>query len=149
MSNTLDESFKRPGSVPFKWEIQPGTPKRQLHETTTSKPSAMLSPPPAFFSRSLSLPPSDRRRRMDLVIPGTVAVSIPCKAYSGCFYIPTMKKKDEYHKNKKREANKAYGRSSSKQSSMSCIQSSPVVCPSVKRAMRVDDETKLADRWLF
>ncbi|XP_047335449.1 uncharacterized protein LOC124938973 [Impatiens glandulifera] len=26
-----DDSFKRPGSIPFKWEIRPGVPKTQLH----------------------------------------------------------------------------------------------------------------------
>ncbi|XP_042495446.1 uncharacterized protein LOC122074611 [Macadamia integrifolia] len=42
----VDESFKQPGSVPFKWEIQPGVPKPHHHQPSF-KPSPKLMPPPA------------------------------------------------------------------------------------------------------
>ncbi|XP_040997328.1 uncharacterized protein LOC121243296 [Juglans microcarpa x Juglans regia] len=39
---TVDESFKKPGAVPFKWEIKPGVPKLQHQQ----KQPVVLSPPP-------------------------------------------------------------------------------------------------------
>ncbi|RWV96500.1 hypothetical protein GW17_00040779 [Ensete ventricosum] len=58
-----DDSFKRPGSVPFNWEIQPGVPK---HTNSTSQHRRclpqQLSPPPAMLSPSQSpSPPSSLR----------------------------------------------------------------------------------------
>ncbi|ONK73116.1 uncharacterized protein A4U43_C04F27420 [Asparagus officinalis] len=49
-----DESFKRPGSVPFRWEIEPGIPK--LYNTTQQKPLPKLSPPPSYVSKLSHLP---------------------------------------------------------------------------------------------
>ncbi|XP_057490508.1 uncharacterized protein LOC130776348 [Actinidia eriantha] len=72
----IDESFKKPGAVPFKWEIRPGVPKpqqplppspshnlhrsllqhqQQKHQSTTHQRSNLstqlhLSPPPAGLS---------------------------------------------------------------------------------------------------
>ncbi|KAJ4952566.1 hypothetical protein NE237_029398 [Protea cynaroides] len=37
-------SFRRPGAVPFKWEIQPGVPN---HNQPSIEPSPKLTPPPA------------------------------------------------------------------------------------------------------
>ncbi|PWZ58758.1 hypothetical protein Zm00014a_019783 [Zea mays] len=48
---TLDESFKRPGTVPFKWEVQPGIPKQQ---------GAAGDVPPPPTSPRLALPPAAR-----------------------------------------------------------------------------------------
>lgn len=88
---TDDESFKKPGAVPFKWEIRPGVPKirtdRQYHrhgkhqelqghgdeEETDSKqslsPPRKLKPPPSGFQffpreepRSRSLRSAPRAR---------------------------------------------------------------------------------------
>uniref|UniRef100_A0A0D9W169 Uncharacterized protein n=1 Tax=Leersia perrieri TaxID=77586 RepID=A0A0D9W169_9ORYZ len=53
-----DESFKRPGTIPFKWELQPGVPKQQPHhggDTSSSPapaPASLLLLPP----RLLALP---------------------------------------------------------------------------------------------
>ncbi|XP_010269000.1 PREDICTED: uncharacterized protein LOC104605800 [Nelumbo nucifera] len=74
----IDESFKRPGAVPFKWEIRPGVPKAQPppppSQKSSAEPRQQLKPPPAglcFFPpaelgsrsmRSLSRPRSDRWR---------------------------------------------------------------------------------------
>ncbi|XP_043719741.1 uncharacterized protein LOC122667519 [Telopea speciosissima] len=48
-----DESFKRAGAVPFKWEIQPGVPKLH-HNQTSIKPLPALRPPPAGTGNYLS-----------------------------------------------------------------------------------------------
>lgn len=58
----LDESFKRPGTIPFKWELQPGVPKQQPHHggggAAVGSSSASSSPAPAPAAAStLLLPP--------------------------------------------------------------------------------------------
>uniref|UniRef100_A0A0E0D9C0 Uncharacterized protein n=1 Tax=Oryza meridionalis TaxID=40149 RepID=A0A0E0D9C0_9ORYZ len=58
----LDESFKRPGTIPFKWELQPGVPKQQPHHGggagAVGSSSASSSPPAAVAAAStLLLPP--------------------------------------------------------------------------------------------
>ncbi|XAR62830.1 hypothetical protein NMG60_11017726 [Bertholletia excelsa] len=40
----VDDSFKKPGAVPFKWEIRPGVPKFQHHR---QQPSPSPSPSPS------------------------------------------------------------------------------------------------------
>ncbi|WOL05441.1 hypothetical protein Cni_G14170 [Canna indica] len=63
-----DESFRRPGSMPFKWEIQPGISKPQ-HGSATMAPSsppaapAKLSPPPRMTAPSASPSPSLSKAR--------------------------------------------------------------------------------------
>ncbi|PVH30938.1 hypothetical protein PAHAL_9G017000 [Panicum hallii] len=57
----VDESFKRPGSIPFKWEVQPGIPKQEAPPagdsgSTTAAPAPGL--PPA--TPRLALPPAAR-----------------------------------------------------------------------------------------
>ncbi|CAD6207588.1 unnamed protein product [Miscanthus lutarioriparius] len=51
----LDESFKRPGTVPFKWEVQPGIPKQQQQDPA----GTACDVPPATTPR-LALPPAAR-----------------------------------------------------------------------------------------
>ncbi|KAK9271422.1 hypothetical protein L1049_027012 [Liquidambar formosana] len=76
---TVDDSFKKPGAVPFKWEIRPGVPKVQQpqpqpprpppppppqepsnHHRTSSNPPQKLRPPP---SGSYFHPPPELRTR--------------------------------------------------------------------------------------
>ncbi|XP_058097452.1 uncharacterized protein LOC131242674 [Magnolia sinica] len=45
-----DDSFKRPGSVPFKWEIQPGIPKEAHQNPISHQKPHKLRPPPAGIS---------------------------------------------------------------------------------------------------
>ncbi|XP_062209480.1 uncharacterized protein LOC133911301 [Phragmites australis] len=54
----LDESFKRPGSIPFKWEVQPGIPKHQPpgDRSTTATATPMLPP----TTPRLATPPGAR-----------------------------------------------------------------------------------------
>ncbi|KAJ6685366.1 SERINE/ARGININE REPETITIVE MATRIX PROTEIN 1 [Salix purpurea] len=74
MAMETDDSFKKPGAVPFKWEIRPGVPKiqQQLQQqkelsspsppfshprpSTTQVQKQKLKPPPAG---SMFLPPSE------------------------------------------------------------------------------------------
>ncbi|KAJ7006585.1 hypothetical protein NC653_005825 [Populus alba x Populus x berolinensis] len=51
MAIEADDSFKKPGAVPFKWEIRPGVPKiqqQQLQQKQQKKPPTLPSPPPPF-----------------------------------------------------------------------------------------------------
>ncbi|XP_073138045.1 uncharacterized protein [Henckelia pumila] len=41
-----DDSFKKPGAVPFKWEIRPGVPKFRNQQKQTQP---VIRPPPARF----------------------------------------------------------------------------------------------------
>ncbi|XP_048130029.1 uncharacterized protein LOC115751388 [Rhodamnia argentea] len=38
----IDDSFKKPGAVPFKWEIRPGVPKHQHHRHRQLPPQPLL-----------------------------------------------------------------------------------------------------------
>ncbi|CAL4936990.1 unnamed protein product [Urochloa decumbens] len=54
----VDESFKRPGSIPFKWEVQPGIPKQE--EAPASGDSSTAAPAPGLppATPRLALPPA-------------------------------------------------------------------------------------------
>ncbi|CAL4920034.1 unnamed protein product [Urochloa decumbens] len=54
----VDESFKRPGSIPFKWEVQPGIPKQE--EPPSSGDSSTAAPAPGLppTTPRLALPPA-------------------------------------------------------------------------------------------
>nr|XP_009414613.1 PREDICTED: uncharacterized protein LOC103995688 [Musa acuminata subsp. malaccensis] len=57
----IDDSFKRPGSIPFKWEIQPGVPKHGDDTMITASPNVVtpkLSPPPSMHAAGTSSSPS-------------------------------------------------------------------------------------------
>lgn len=41
----VDDSFKKPGAVPFKWEIKPGVPKTHQHQNHQQKRIPPPSPP--------------------------------------------------------------------------------------------------------
>ncbi|KAJ8490721.1 hypothetical protein OPV22_012442 [Ensete ventricosum] len=53
----IDDSFKRPGSIPFKWEIQPGVPKNRDATMITASPNVVtpkLTPPPSMHAAGTS-----------------------------------------------------------------------------------------------
>ncbi|KAJ8478559.1 hypothetical protein OPV22_022286 [Ensete ventricosum] len=53
----MDDSFRRPGRIPFQWEIRPGVPKPQHQPTLAASPpppTSKLSPPPCMTPPSLS-----------------------------------------------------------------------------------------------
>ncbi|KAL3638849.1 hypothetical protein CASFOL_016756 [Castilleja foliolosa] len=102
----IDDSFKKPGSVPFKWEIRPGVPKTQNPQTPSGDPRKQhqrkhLKPPPAgsylfrphFETRpdSFRSPPqhtcSRRFRLSGLAQPDIVSSA-------GCFPSPLVKTKN-------------------------------------------------------
>ncbi|XP_039041639.1 uncharacterized protein LOC120180374 [Hibiscus syriacus] len=60
-----DDSCRKPGAVPFKWEIRPGVPKVQQHQQKQRQPPPQLSPPASPFinQRSLRSPPPGPPRR--------------------------------------------------------------------------------------
>ncbi|XP_062159604.1 uncharacterized protein LOC133866956 [Alnus glutinosa] len=80
----VDDSFKKPGAVPFKWEIKPGVPKLQqhphhqkqqqqqppcnYHRTVLPTPPQKLRPPP---SGSYFVPPLEPRKRSFRASPRT------------------------------------------------------------------------------
>ncbi|KAL5982758.1 hypothetical protein ACLOJK_016834 [Asimina triloba] len=100
MGVEADESFKRPGSVPFKWEIQPGIPKEGHQMKPTAhhhQYSHKLRPPPAgisfypphqgaLFVRIPSRSKSTERRRSRKPTPpgrpSAKVVSVGCFAMS-------------------------------------------------------------------
>ncbi|CAN6297117.1 unnamed protein product [Urochloa humidicola] len=53
----VDESFKRPGSIPFKWEVQPGIPKQEEPPAAGGDSTAPGLPP---TTPRLALPPAAR-----------------------------------------------------------------------------------------
>lgn len=96
----VDDSFKRPGAVPFKWEIQPGVPKAQQpsprNKPTPQKTPPKLSPPPSGISfypphhstllvrvTSSQSKSSERHRRLDSR-PNSARSSVAVAAI-GCF----------------------------------------------------------------
>lgn len=73
---TVDESFTKPGAVPFKWEIKPGVPKLQHQQK-----QPVLSPPP--------LPQPRNYHRT--VIPTPLQKLPPPPSPSGSVYfVPTL-----------------------------------------------------------
>ncbi|PUZ36158.1 hypothetical protein GQ55_9G016500 [Panicum hallii var. hallii] len=64
----VDESFKRPGSIPFKWEVQPGIPKQEAPpagdsgSTTAAPATPRLALPPAARVSALASSPASCRR---------------------------------------------------------------------------------------
>lgn len=110
-----DDSFKKPGSVPFKWEIRPGVPKLQTTQTQPGRHSGpekqhqrkqnqppfpetprKLKPPPAGLcfhppveprARSVGSSPRAFSRRSGLARPDVVSSA-------GCFPSPIGKLKN-------------------------------------------------------
>ncbi|KAJ6398975.1 hypothetical protein OIU77_019685 [Salix suchowensis] len=69
MAVERDDSFKKPGSVPFKWEIRPGVPKiqQQLQQKQQKKellPPTLPSPSPPFNHRRPSPPPQVQKQKL-------------------------------------------------------------------------------------
>ncbi|KAJ6405353.1 hypothetical protein OIU84_013334 [Salix udensis] len=118
MAMETDDSFKKPGAVPFKWEIRPGVPKIQqqlqqqkelsspsppfshLRPSTTQVQKRKLKPPPAG---SMFLPPSEPAcaksfRSAPCGLPEhwlfeqTVRVRPECVS-AGCFPSPLLRRK--------------------------------------------------------
>ncbi|KAK7351105.1 hypothetical protein VNO77_10291 [Canavalia gladiata] len=96
------DSFKKPGAVPFKWEIKPGLPAVQQklhHHQKPEPPSPKLRPPPPAGSylyspvepgtrsfRSNSRVRSDRWRFERPLLARTESVS------SACFFSPFLRR---------------------------------------------------------
>ncbi|KAK7282701.1 hypothetical protein RIF29_11684 [Crotalaria pallida] len=98
------DSFKKPGAVPFKWEVKPGVPIISHHHNNHQKPWAKLpeppspKPPPAgsyLFSpgepRSGSFR-STPRVRSDRFRFNRPLLSRPESVSSGCFFSPFLRR---------------------------------------------------------
>ncbi|XP_054799683.1 uncharacterized protein LOC129304072 [Prosopis cineraria] len=114
---TVDDSFKKPGAVPFKWEVKPGVPRApQNHAHQKPKPlsqsraqsfdhrrsselnSSQLKPPPAgyyMFSpveprpRSFRSSPRIRSERWRFERP---LLARPESVSTGCFLSPLLRR---------------------------------------------------------
>ncbi|KAJ0241443.1 hypothetical protein HA466_0218400 [Hirschfeldia incana] len=75
----VDDSFKRPGSVPFSWEVRPGVPKTRVSQpgTGTGNGNAPLLQPPKKLS-PLRLKPLSRSHSQPLFPP---ALSPPSSSF--------------------------------------------------------------------
>lgn len=65
MAIEVDDSFKKPGAVPFKWEIRPGVPKIQQQQQPKKlqkqlSPPTLPSPSPPFNHRRPSPTPQQK-----------------------------------------------------------------------------------------
>ncbi|KAL8141237.1 hypothetical protein V2J09_007258 [Rumex salicifolius] len=106
----MDGSFKKPGSIPFKWEEKPGVPKSHLDHSddhhhrslpTTPRrlappPSSVFStPPPNFKSQSFRLATGSISGRHGLDSkPKTGPVSAhPLVVSAGCLLSPLFRRK--------------------------------------------------------
>ncbi|KAG8378237.1 hypothetical protein BUALT_Bualt08G0116800 [Buddleja alternifolia] len=113
---SIDDSFKKPGAVPFKWEIRPGVPKLHnpsppsdlefqnqsplsIHNSPLPETPPKLKPPPAGFyyfqsePRSYSFGSTPRTRSLRFGMPGFTRPDIVSSA--GCFPSPLVKRKNE------------------------------------------------------
>lgn len=94
-----DDSFKKPGAVPFKWEIKPGLPIPHHHHSPES-PSSKLKPPPLLGSYKLSpVEPRTRSFRSNSKVRSNrwrferPLLSQPeIVTSSGCFFSPFLKR---------------------------------------------------------
>lgn len=90
-----DDLFKKPGAVPFKWEIKPGVP---ISHQTTESPSPKLRPPPAGSYPFSPVEPrthsfrSVPRFRSDRWRFDRPLLSRPESVSSGCFFSPFLRR---------------------------------------------------------
>ncbi|KAJ9146264.1 hypothetical protein P3X46_028551 [Hevea brasiliensis] len=76
----IDDSFKKPGAVPFKWEIRPGVPKIHTHQQKLQpkqlSPPALPSPSPPFTPHRS--PPTPRtQQKLKLKPPPAGFIFLP------------------------------------------------------------------------
>ncbi|RDY08365.1 hypothetical protein CR513_07407, partial [Mucuna pruriens] len=95
------DSFKKPGAVPFKWEVKPGLPivQQKLHHQKLESPSLKLRPPPPAGSyllspaeprtRSFRSTPRDRSDRWRFERPLLARAE---SVSSGCFFSPVFRR---------------------------------------------------------
>ncbi|XP_020213953.1 uncharacterized protein LOC109798133 [Cajanus cajan] len=95
------DSFKKPGAVPFKWEVKPGLPivQQKLHRQKLELPSLKLRPPPPAGSyllspveprtRSFRSSPRVRSERWRFERPLLARAE---SVSSGCFFSPFLRR---------------------------------------------------------
>ncbi|KAI5667962.1 hypothetical protein M9H77_17815 [Catharanthus roseus] len=91
MAVILDDSFKKEGEVPFKWEIRPGVPKPQEHIEYSSRKHLKNQAEDdnddefSFPSRKLAPPPAATRNGSFRSAPPPSRPEPVCVSRSGCF----------------------------------------------------------------
>ncbi|KAK1433355.1 hypothetical protein QVD17_10265 [Tagetes erecta] len=80
----IDESFKKPGSVPFKWEIRPGVPKPLNEPPSNHHRTSSLKPPPSSPTSFHFPSPTTQSTRFEFHPKQPVARQ-PDVVSSGCF----------------------------------------------------------------
>lgn len=70
----VDDSCRKPGAVPFKWEIRPGVPKIRQHQQKKPPQGPQTQPlsPPTFVQRPSSSPAPPQKLK-----PPPAAFSVP------------------------------------------------------------------------
>ncbi|KAE9595897.1 hypothetical protein Lal_00030844 [Lupinus albus] len=107
-----DYSFKRPGAVPFKWEIKPGLPKLQHQhqeqdhdQHNLSLPSPKLTPPPSWFNVFSPEDPCSRSIRRTHSARFERSNSLPLS----CFLSPSLRPFSSGKMNRKHGVEPNYG----------------------------------------
>ncbi|KAJ6774186.1 SERINE/ARGININE REPETITIVE MATRIX PROTEIN 1 [Salix purpurea] len=88
MAVEIDDSFKKPGSVPFKWEIRPGVPKIQQQLQQKQQKERAITPDIAITIATFQSPRSERWR-----FEQPTHVRPECVS-PGCFPSPLSRRKD-------------------------------------------------------
>ncbi|WCJ44401.1 hydroxyproline-rich glycoprotein family protein [Euphorbia peplus] len=76
----VDDSFTKPGSIPFKWEIRPGVPKIQTQQKQYRKqlsPPSLPSPSPPFTPRRSPFPSPPPHRKLKPPPAGFIYLPLP------------------------------------------------------------------------
>eukprot|EP00262_Sarcandra_glabra_P008498 TRINITY_DN22029_c0_g1_i1.p1 TRINITY_DN22029_c0_g1~~TRINITY_DN22029_c0_g1_i1.p1 ORF type:complete len:151 (+),score=3.52 TRINITY_DN22029_c0_g1_i1:53-505(+) len=148
----IDDYFRRPGTIPFKWEIQPGIPKTP--PLSPSPKPQLLSPPPAEMasalmrsqsSRSRSCSPSTSRHFVHHKLERSTKSS-PCIVSPGCFPVRSIKRNGE----KKKSDSESRSRTLTRQvTPIYLVKDSPPSLLATRSSLQAVDEVEWAAYGLF
>ncbi|KAF4373155.1 uncharacterized protein LOC115699790 [Cannabis sativa] len=99
----IDESFKKAGTIPFKWEIIPGVPKESQQQNHNNHHHPLPPPPPHQTSPSFRSGSSRWRFEKSVLFRSDESVTVPMGM--GCFPSSAQLKKKESIKKKKKNNN--------------------------------------------
>ncbi|KAI3785356.1 hypothetical protein L1987_44474 [Smallanthus sonchifolius] len=96
----IDDSFTKPGSVPFKWEIRPGLPKP--HPPPSNHHTSPLKPPPSSPTHFHFPSPRTQSGRFQFNHKPVVGLGQPNVVSLGCFQARkgySQRKTNKFHVN--------------------------------------------------
>ncbi|XP_023525665.1 uncharacterized protein LOC111789202 [Cucurbita pepo subsp. pepo] len=103
----VDEFYRQPAAVPFKWEIKPGVPRNhhRLHPFPTHSPQQhkKLKPPPAVTATQFHRSSNSLRTRSDRWSSTQSKLAQPEQVLVGCFSSPLPNRKATKIVNRKPE----------------------------------------------